>query len=108
MRILFYHQNYPAQFGHVAVRFAREPGCEVAFASQSGPAEVPGVTRVLYAPSSRLWQTCSHSSWDSLRSRQNIINGSSFRRDRDRPAPTVGHRRVGADHAALVQWPPMS
>ena len=98
MRILFYHQNYPAQFGHVAVRFAREPGYEVAFASQSGPAEVPGVTRVLYAPrggateqthycgrtfENLVWH--SHALYEALKARPDI-----------RPDLVVGHSGFGS------------
>jgi glycosyltransferase involved in cell wall biosynthesis len=50
MHVLFYHQNYPAQFGHVARLLAARPGWRVTFASKDGPAEVPGLTRVRYTP----------------------------------------------------------
>ncbi len=50
MHVLFYHQNYPAQFGHVAARLAARPGYRVAFASREGPTDIPGVDRITYTP----------------------------------------------------------
>src|SRR5262249_40970619 len=44
MHVLFYHQNYPAQFGHLARELAARPGWRVTFVSKDGPAEVPGLT----------------------------------------------------------------
>jgi glycosyltransferase involved in cell wall biosynthesis len=50
MHILFYHQNYPAQFGHIARQLAARPGWRVSFVSKDGPTDVPGVRRISYKP----------------------------------------------------------
>ena len=47
MHILFVHQNYPAQFGHVAVRLAQTPGYRCTFVSKRPPATGP-VERIQY------------------------------------------------------------
>lgn len=50
MHVLFYHQNFPAQFGHVARRLAERPGWRATFVSKDGPTDVPGVERISYKP----------------------------------------------------------
>ena len=49
MNVLFVHQNYPAQFGHVARRLARL-GWRCAFASTLPPSDDAGVRRLQYRP----------------------------------------------------------
>lgn len=49
MHILYVHQNFPAQFGHVAHRFAREPGWRCTFVSRTAVRGVQnGVERIPY------------------------------------------------------------
>jgi glycosyltransferase involved in cell wall biosynthesis len=98
VHVLFYHQNYPAQFGHVATRLARTPGYRVTFASRDGPAEVPGVGRVLYTPKggateqthycartfeNQIWH--SHALYEALKARPDV-----------RPDLVVGHSGFGS------------
>lgn len=98
MHVLFYHQNYPAQFGHVAARLARSLGYQVTFASREGPAEVPGIGRVLYAPAggaterthycgrtfeNQVWH--SHALFEALKARPDV-----------RPDLVVGHTGFGS------------
>ncbi|HVK08829.1 MAG TPA: glycosyltransferase [Gemmataceae bacterium] len=98
MHVLFYHQNYPAQFGHVAARLARSHGYRVTFASREGPAEVPGIGRVLYAPKggatekthycgrtfeNQVWH--SHALFEALKAHPDI-----------RPDLVVGHSGFGS------------
>lgn len=47
MHVLFVHQNYPAQFGHVAARLATIPGYRCTFVSKKSPAQGP-VERIQY------------------------------------------------------------
>lgn len=48
MHVLFVHQNYPAQFGHVARYLAAEKGFRCTFVSEKPPGHGGGVERIQY------------------------------------------------------------
>lgn len=48
MHVLFVHQNYPAQFGHVAAYLVKEKGFRCTFVSEKPPGETGGVERIQY------------------------------------------------------------
>jgi glycosyltransferase involved in cell wall biosynthesis len=48
MHILFIHQNYPAQFGHIARYLVRRKGFRCTFLSQNAPGFDEGVERIQY------------------------------------------------------------
>jgi glycosyltransferase involved in cell wall biosynthesis len=48
MHILFVHQNFPAQFGHIAAYLIREKGFRCTFASQKSPGTSAGIERIQY------------------------------------------------------------
>ena len=48
MHILFIHQNYPAQFGHIARYFVQRKGFRSTFLSQNAPGVDGGVERIQY------------------------------------------------------------
>jgi glycosyltransferase involved in cell wall biosynthesis len=48
MHILFVHQNYPAQFGHIARYLVRERGFQCSFATQKDVPIDDGVRRIVY------------------------------------------------------------
>lgn len=48
MRILFAHQNMPAQYAHLAAHYGRTPGNEVVFLTRREGVEIPGVRRIHY------------------------------------------------------------
>ncbi len=48
MHVLFIHQNYPAQFGHIAGYLAQRHGYRCTFLSQQSPGNDGGVERVQY------------------------------------------------------------
>jgi glycosyltransferase involved in cell wall biosynthesis len=48
MHILFVHQNFPAQFGHIAEYLIRQKGFRCTFASQKSPGTWAGIERVQY------------------------------------------------------------
>ncbi|MPY94169.1 MAG: glycosyltransferase [Acidimicrobiia bacterium] len=52
MRTLFLHQNFPAQFRHLAAHLARRPGAEVVFgtAKADGSYAIEGVRRAHFEP----------------------------------------------------------
>ena len=48
MHILFVHQTYPAQFGHVAKYLVEQHGCRATFVSKMAPGEIDGIERIQY------------------------------------------------------------
>jgi glycosyltransferase involved in cell wall biosynthesis len=50
VKILFVHQNMPGQFVHLATRLAEDPANEVVFLTKRHDVDLPGVTRLSYAP----------------------------------------------------------
>jgi glycosyltransferase involved in cell wall biosynthesis len=50
MRILFIHQNCPGQYKHLARHMAAQAGNEVAFITQPGKPNLPGVKKIEYQP----------------------------------------------------------
>ncbi len=48
MRILFVHQNMPAQYAHLAAHYAADPRNEVVFLTRRKDIEMPGVRTVRY------------------------------------------------------------
>ena len=50
MHILFYHQNYPAQFGPLIRQLVTRPGWKVTFVSKDGKPDNPRVGHITYKP----------------------------------------------------------
>ncbi|RUL87848.1 glycosyltransferase [Tautonia sociabilis] len=50
MHVLFVHQNFPAQFGHVARYLIRAHGVRCTFVSEKPAGMVEGIRRIRYAP----------------------------------------------------------
>lgn len=50
MKVLFVHQNAPAQFRHVAARLAADPANQVIYITQKGKPGLPGVGKIEYEP----------------------------------------------------------
>ncbi len=48
MHILFVHQNFPAQFGHIAEYLVKEKGFRCTFASQKSPDQAGGIECIQY------------------------------------------------------------
>ena len=48
MNILFVHQNFPAQFGHIAGYLAKQPGYQCAFVSETPAGNVHGIEKIQY------------------------------------------------------------
>ena len=48
MNVLFVHQNFPAQYRHLARHFASQSGNRVYFLTQPNDGELPGVTKITY------------------------------------------------------------
>ncbi len=50
MRVLFLHNNFPAQYRHVARKLAEKKKNQVVFASHRAVEKIPGVVNLLYKP----------------------------------------------------------
>ncbi len=50
MHILFVHQNYPAQFGHIARHLIRDHGHRCTFVTNRPPGRDGGIQRIAYRP----------------------------------------------------------
>jgi glycosyltransferase involved in cell wall biosynthesis len=51
MRILFLHNNFPAQYRHVAQVLSQNPKNQVVFGTQNKDTQLAGIPKALYAPS---------------------------------------------------------
>lgn len=60
MKILFLHSNFPAQFRHLAVALAQDPGNRVIFATARKEGQMPGVYKVVYEQSRTPHQATHH------------------------------------------------
>ncbi|MBD2359060.1 glycosyltransferase [Tolypothrix sp. FACHB-123] len=50
MRILFLHNNFPAQYRHVALTLAQDPKNVVVFATKNREVNLPGINKVIFEP----------------------------------------------------------
>lgn len=48
MRVLYVHQNFPAQFGHIARHLVQKMGWECTFVSETAPGVVEGIQKIQY------------------------------------------------------------
>lgn len=85
MHVLFIHQNFPAQFGHIAAYLTRQHGFRCSFVSQHPPGFTEGIERIQYKVkggatehthySSRSFENAiwhSHGIYDALAQRPDI------------------------------------
>jgi glycosyltransferase involved in cell wall biosynthesis len=89
MHVMFIHQNFPAQFGHVAGYLVKKHGYRCTFVSQHPPGHGEGIERVQY----RLRGGATERSHYCSRSFENAIwhSHSMFEALRARPDVVVGH-----------------
>lgn len=64
MNVLFVHQNFPAQYRHLARHFAAQPGNRVYFLTQPNDVELPGVTKLAYPKPTREAVGCHYLAFD--------------------------------------------
>ncbi len=75
MRVLFLHNNFPAQYRHVARKLAEKKKNQIVFASHRVPEKIPGVINVTYKPHREIKPETHH----YLRSTETaVINGQSL------------------------------
>ena len=98
MHILFVHQNFPAQFGHIADYLAKNKGFRCTFVSEKPPGRVGGIERIQYRVKggaternhycSRTFENTiwhSHAVFEAMKARPDI-----------RPDLIVGHSGFGS------------
>jgi glycosyltransferase involved in cell wall biosynthesis len=51
MRVLFLHNNYPAQYRHIALAMGKDPRNQIVFGTQNRETLLEGIPKALYAPS---------------------------------------------------------
>src|SRR5437868_290544 len=98
MHVLFVHQNFPAQFGHIAVHLDRRHGMRSTFISEKPPGRFGRVERIQYTAKggasvqthycsrtfeNAIWHTAAV--YDALRARPDI-----------KPDLVVGHSGFGS------------
>jgi glycosyltransferase involved in cell wall biosynthesis len=50
MHVLFVHQNFPAQFGHIAPHLIKQRGWKITFVSETPSGNVSGIQKIQYKP----------------------------------------------------------
>jgi glycosyltransferase involved in cell wall biosynthesis len=97
MHVLFVHQNYPAQFGHVAARLAATPGYRCTFVSRKPPAKgaVERVQYVLRGGATKHNHTCTRSFENAVHHALAVYAALKARPD-IRPDLIVGHSGFGS------------
>jgi glycosyltransferase involved in cell wall biosynthesis len=98
MHVLFVHQNFPAQFGHIAAHLVNRMGWRCTFVSELEPATVAGIERIQYKPiggatvhnsfHTRTFENCiahTHGVYEAMKARPDV-----------RPDLIVGHSGFGS------------
>jgi glycosyltransferase involved in cell wall biosynthesis len=98
MHVLFVHQNFPAQFGHIAAYLAQRHGYRCTFVSEKPPGHAGGIERIQYQVKggatrqnhycsrtfeNAVWHT--HAVYEALKARPDV-----------RPDLIVGHSGFGS------------
>ncbi|OUL37411.1 glycosyl transferase family 1 [Nostoc sp. T09] len=60
MRVLFLHNNFPAQYRHVALNLAQDPNNLVVFATKNREVTLPGIHKAIFEPSRDPHPTTHH------------------------------------------------
>ena len=50
MNVVFIHQNFPAQFRHIAIRLAKDPSCQIMAICQGHAPKLAQIRSVVYSP----------------------------------------------------------
>jgi glycosyltransferase involved in cell wall biosynthesis len=98
MRILYVHQNFPAQFGHIASHLARRPGWKCWFVSETPEGDVAGVEKIQYVRTGGATQQthfCSRTFENAVFNCDGVFNALSKRPD-VKPDLIVGHSGFGS------------
>jgi glycosyltransferase involved in cell wall biosynthesis len=98
MHVLFVHQNFPAQFGHIARHLIRTRGWTCTFVSKTPPGKVDGIEKVAYTTRSGARETthyCSRTFENAVWHAHGVYEACKARPDL-RPDLIVGHSGFGS------------
>lgn len=60
MRVLFLHNNFPAQYRHIATALAADPANQVVFVTKNTDVNLAGIQKVVFAPSREAHPSTHH------------------------------------------------
>ena len=98
MQILFVHQNFPAQFGHIARQLAQKPGWRCAFVSETPGGTVEGIDKIQYKIAGGARETthfCSRTFENAVWHADAVLGAMRARGD-FKPDLIVGHSGFGS------------
>lgn len=98
MHLLFVHQNFPAQFGHIASYLARDGEHRCTFVSQHPPARVGGIERIQYTikgGATKANHYCSRTFENAIWHTHAVFEALAARPD-IRPDLVIGHSGFGS------------
>jgi len=98
MHVLFVHQNFPAQFGHIARHLIRRRGWTCSFVSKTPGGSVNGIEKVEYTTTSGARETthyCSRTFENAVWHAHGVFEACKARPDL-RPDLIVGHSGFGS------------
>jgi len=97
--VLYVHQSFPAQFGHIAAHLIRELGWECTFVSRQGPGTVQGIRLVSYTSAGGATEKThyfSRSFENAVWHAAGVYEALKELRDELRPDLIVGHSGFGS------------
>ncbi len=98
MHVLFVHQNFPAQFGHIARHLIRTRGWTCTFVSKTPPGRVDGIEKIAYTTRGGARETthyCSRTFENTVWHAHGVYEACKARPDL-RPDLIVGHSGFGS------------
>jgi hypothetical protein len=98
MHVLFVHQNFPAQFGHIARHLVEQRGWTCTFVSESPPGKVAGIRKIQYKPGGGAREAtlyCSRTFENSVWHAHGVFEACKAYRE-VRPDLIVGHSGFGS------------
>jgi glycosyltransferase involved in cell wall biosynthesis len=98
MHLLFVHQNFPAQFGHIAAYLSRHKGHRCTFVSEKPPARIDGIELIQYrlrGGATRQTHYCSRTFENAVWHTHAVYQALQARPD-IRPDLIIGHSGFGS------------
>lgn len=98
MHVLYVHQNFPAQFGHIAWHLSKRPGWKCTFISETPPGNVEGIEKMQYRRAGGATQQthfCSRTFENAVFNCDGVYTALKARPD-IKPDLIVGHSGFGS------------